>query len=1443
MDEPAATPAPAPAAAHAGGKAPPLSALRLVLRLALPALGVLLLLAAAAGALLATAYQLLATDAGTRWLLTHLPHVEVAGSRGALLGPAWQADGLRIDWDSGRAGVAVDAPRVDGLHWRWRPDGRAWAAIAIDRIAARRVDWRSGPAKPATAPPQLPANIAPPLRLAIASVAIDELAFDGATTLTAVALDAIALDPDPGGAWSVRRYAARGWGVGVEGSLTLGTAAPLPLALHATLRPVAGGDAPRWAAVVDGSGSVERPQLNATLRGVPVGRQAEAPTLDLHSTLQPLQPWMLAALSLDAEHIDLAALVAQAPVTWISGHAKLSGGDGGSPLEVALALANTGSGRWDEGRLPVQRLTLQARGELAHRERVEVPHFELALGASAADAGRWSGNAVWQGHELTLATTLADVRPQALDRRAPAMTLAGPLAATLTGLPSPAGGAAPPWSANWKFDLQGRGDAAPQPVRLSVDGHADAQGLLLRRAHAETGGASADLDARIARASAAAGAGWKVASKGDLRGFDPQPWWPGGAWRTGETRISGHWQFDVEVPAAAAAGQPLLAWAPRLAGNGRIALSDSTLGGVPLAADFTLGYAQRKATLAGDLQLGRNRVHAQARGDPEGNGADDHLQLDIDAAALADLAPLVRQVPALAAWTPGAGSATASIAVDGRWPRLRSGGQAQLQQVQLGQTSQSVQGVEPGAAGAGAKAATGSHLALARGSAKWTFDNSATDEPLSLALEFDDIRLDQRRADHLRLQLDGTLARHRIVASAAAPMGPTPMAERVLGIQTQSGTLAQLSATGSWLPDAGGGGRWRARIERLVVGSWDGSPDDAPPASGWANARDLAAELRFDADGHLASLSADAGRLRIADAIDLHWDALEAGFEGDQRPLRLRAEIEPFALAPLLARAQPEVGWQGDLQLGARVDLRFADSVDAELVFERRSGDLGIASGDGGLLLLGLTEAKLAISAHDGVWNATETLRGRTLGDVEGRQQVRSEPSRRWPEPEAPIEGELHARVADIGIWSAWVPPGWRLAGQVRTDARIGGRFGAPTWTGEFDGSGLAVRNLLQGVNVANGSVNIKLGGETATIEHFTLDSGGGKLTLSGGATLGAQPRAQVQIKADHLRLLGRVDRLVTVSGQAQLLLDAHRGSLDGAFTIDEALVDMGATNAPALDDDVDVTRPGKKAPKAAAADAASSGGGFVFALGLDIDLGSRTRVKGVGIDTALTGKVRLTTPGGKLAVNGRIATEGGTYAAYGQKLEIERGLLDFGGPIGNPRLDVLALRPRLDTRVGVTVTGTLLTPRVRLYSDPDMSDNDKLSWLLLGRAPDSLGRNDTALLQSAAVALLSGEGEAPTDAVLKALGIDDLSLHQSDTDTHETVVAVGKQLSQRWYLGYERGVNATAGNWQLTYRIAQRFTLRLQSGLDNAVDLIWTWRVGQPSADAAMRKSTYVPP
>jgi translocation and assembly module TamB len=428
-----------------------------------------------------------------------------------------------------------------------------------------------------------------------------------------------------------------------------------------------------------------------------------------------------------------------------------------------------------------------------------------------------------------------------------------------------------------------------------------------------------------------------------------------------------------------------------------------------------------------------------------------------------------------------------------------------------------------------------------------------------------------------------------------------------------------------------------------------------------------------------------------------------------------------------------------------------------------------------------------------------------------------------WPTAQTPMQGVLELRVDNLGVWGPWTPPGWRLAGTLHTVATLGGRFGAPEYTGRLEAHGLGARNLLEGVNVTDGEVLLALNGPTAEVQQFTLKGGDGSATLSGGASFGEAPRAQLQLKATRFQVLGRVDRRMVASGQAQLQLQKDAVALEGRLRIDEGLFDFSRSNAPTLDDDVSVVRPSKANETSVPAAAAKP---RRLDLQMAVDLGDHLRLRGHGIDTLLRGELRMTTPNGKFAVHGTVRADQGTYAAYGQKLDIERGLVEFNGALADPRLDILALRPNVDVRVGVAVTGTAQKPRVKLYSEPEMSDNDKLSWLVLGRAPENLGHNDAALLQHAAMALLAGEGDTPTDRVMQALGLDEFTVRQQgEGDVRTTIVSLGKQISRRWYVGYERGLQSTTGTWALIYRIAQRFTLRAQSGEDNAIDVIWSWR------------------
>ncbi|CAD5372257.1 conserved hypothetical protein [Rubrivivax sp. A210] len=1409
----------APAPPPPGPPAPP-GPLGLCLQLlSMPAL-VLLLLALVAGAGYAGARWLLASDEGARWLLAHQPWVEARGFEGSLLGGQWRAERLVVRWAGGQQSATLEGLDAGGMAWQWRPPGQGWVGLGIEQLTVKRIVVDTGPSN--DLPLVAPRDLGLPFSLRLAEGRVEQLVVDRYAPVQGLVVAELALEGRAGAPHRVISASAQWQGLAITAGAAIAHEAPLAVTLDATLRPLAGGDAPAWAAVLRGRGPLARLAASAVLRGVPQGGR-EAPAADLRATLRPFEAWPMDALHAETQALDLSALATQLPQTRLSGHIDLAAPALAAPTRATVQITNSQPGRWNERRLPLRRLTAELRGQLDRHDRIEVQSFALDLADATRTAGRLRGSATWHGPLLEFKARLDELAPQRLDGRAAALLLSGPVEARLRGLPSPdpaATASATPLHIDWRLDLEGRFEAAPQPVRLAMEGSADDQRLELKSVRASAGPASATMKALLQRV---ARKDWQLETQGNLVDFDPLAWWPGEAgsvWRNTRHRLSADWQFGLRLPADADR-LPALALAQRAVGNGSLRIHDSLLAGVPLAGELALGYTQTAAptpaSLRADLRLGGNQLTLDGRGDPTGPGAADHLRLDIKAERLNALAPLARLHPVLADWMPRQGTVQAGIAADGRWPALRSEGNAYVAQLAAGS------------------------LQLARGQAAWRMDGSGN-QPLSLLLDLAGLQLGNQRADHLRAELRGTLADHRIELSGALPLLPPSAAVRLLGVQAQSGTRAQLQAQGGWERDAAGGGRWRARIERLAVGSWDGSVGDAPSASNWAEARGLRAELQFGADGSLATLRADAGRLQLTDALALRWDEVRADLRGEHARIDLHANIEPFALAPLLARLQPTMGWQGDMRLAARVDISAAERFSADLVFERSEGDLHV-DGPDGLQLLGLTDLRVKVAVHDGEWVVTPQFRGRSLGDIGGTLRVHSSPERRWPAPEDRIEGEVQARVADIGIWRAWIPPGWQLGGELRVAAGLGGSFGAPLYSGTLGATGLSVRNLLEGVNLSDGQVGVRLDGDSARVERFTLRGGDGSLSVSGGATLGATPQARLQIKAERFRLLGRVDRLLIASGRAELHLAADSGRLDGAFTVDEGLFDASRSSAPTLDSDVTLRRPG--AQEDLDTEAAAPRASRAFALSVDVDLGERLRVRGRGLDTVLRGRLHLGTRSGQLAVDGTIATERGTYAAYGQKLDIERGILAFSGPSGDPRMDVLALRPNLDVRVGVLITGSVQTPRVRLYSEPEMSDTDKLSWLMLGRAPDSLGRSDTTLLQRAAVALLAGEGEAPTDALLRRLGLDELSLHQSDGDTRETVVTLGKQLSRRWYVGYERGVNATAGTWQLIYRLAQRFTLRLQSGLENSFDVIWVLRLGETRAApaAATPSATASPP
>ena len=1339
------------------------------------------------------------SESGSLWLLRSVPGLQVQTPQGALLSGKFSAQS--VHWQQGASSLRIEGLTWDALSLRFFPHRKAWFSVELDRMRASSVNWQSGPslATPREGPLAAPAHLRLPLHVRVYDLQIGSLQVDTQTPVRDIELS-VEIGANSGSVHELQRLVLSRDRMRVQLQGSVSADAAMRVDVQASARSTTGA-AQAFDASAKLGGSVTRIELDATANTLQPTAAVRA-----RATLTPFAAWPIAALQASTEQLDLATFSSDAPKTQLSGRAVVRSSGLDAPIEVDIALSNSAAGRWDEKRLPISALTALLRGKPDALDTLTVERLDLRLGSASAPAGRVSGSGQWRGQRADLALTVDALDPVALDKGLPSVRIAGPLTLQVTGLPSPDPGAStrtnkPVMNGALNLRLEGQGLVAGTP-KLSVA--ADLRGELrdgrlaldLRDLSARAGEARIEAKGRAQQMPK----GWAITGKADWQGIDPGLWAGDHVARAAAGaphRLNGAADVDLSLtPPAKGATVP--AWAG-LRGQAKVVVADSLLAGAAVAGEFVLKQDRKSLDGSAKLTLAGNEVTATLTGPSD--SAELAWRANIAASDLAPLRPLERLHPSLKDVFPVGGSVRGKAQGDSRGAVWRSEGELHGERLRHGTTAVTSVKLDWRAGGPPAL--------------------GAPDAALTLRAQVEGLNADGRKLDVFDATVSGTWREHQLTVVANAPLRPPTWADPLIGGATVTGTLARLAAKGSWVPQAGGAGQWRGEIVEASARARD---VEAPP---WLVSRGMKVQAALAANGSPQSAQISGGRLDVLGAglrwRDASWQP--ATVAGQAPRLSIDAELEPFVVAPWLQRVQPSFGWAGDLMLTGKALVKTGTGTAIDVVLERRSGDL-LVRDEAGVQRLGLTDLRLALSTHDGVWAFTQAIAGSNIGVMAGAQVLRTPATALWPAPATPLQGTLELRVDKLSTWAPWVPAGWRLGGALRTSASFAGTAGAPAYVGEVVGSELVIRNLLEGVNLRDGELRLRLAGEDARVERFVFKGGDGVLRLTGGAHFGAKPRAQLRLDAERFRVLGHFDRRLDLSGGADLLLQADQLQLNGKFTVDEGLFDFTRADAPSLDEDVTVVRRRAQA-RTVSADAGPLPAPLRNArVALEIELGEQLKLRGRGLQTRLGGKLTLTAPGGRLAINGVINTRDGTYKAYGQDLQIERGLITFSGPIDRTRLDILALRPKLDVQVGVQVSGNMLAPRVRLFSEPEMAEVDKLSWLLLGRAPDTLGRADSALLQRAALAVLSGEGESTTDGLLRNIGLDEFSVRQSDNgDARDTIVTLGKQLSDRWYVGYEHGVNAATGSWQLIYRIAQRFTLRAQSGVDNAVDMIWTWR------------------
>lgn len=742
--------------------------------------------------------------------------------------------------------------------------------------------------------------------------------------------------------------------------------------------------------------------------------------------------------------------------------------------------------------------------------------------------------------------------------------------------------------------------------------------------------------------------------------------------------------------------------------------------------------------------------------------------------------------------------------------------------------------------------------------AQWQGGFAQADAPLSLQLQWPRIEWTQAGPSSAPTNNPTTRPAPWFLAPGQLRLQGTPLAlQAELQARLRQGTnSAQLQSTWRASRDDVRSPSWQGHIEQLALSTPN---TQSPSAAPWRLA--LQSTLAWQARLEPLALTwgpsnwllqgPGPGRPRLQ-AEAGGWTAPNA-----DQPLQTHGALSWSDLPVSWAQAWLGTDLLNDITLQGQAHWRMDRDLNLSVTAERSQGDLRIKtdSASGQSTAAGLRQAKVFLRVQNEQLLTELNWDSAQMGQAQA--QLKSQLSRtsegwQWPE-QAPLSGSARASLPQIGAWSVLAPPGWRVQGTLDANLTLSGTRSQPQWQGRLQADQLAARSAVQGIEFSQGQMQARLQGQSLVLERLSLRGAGaqgGELEARGQVQFKAAPGAPagsrqsplrtadlaLQIEAKNLRVSNRADRRLSVSGDVTARMAQGQLQLRGGLKADQALFILPDDSTPSLGDDVVVFRPGMGELNVSALSTppdpnASSGSWLgVPDVRVMLDLGQDFQLQGQGLVTRLTGQVELLSNAstrGQPRLSGQVRTEGGRYKAYGQQLNIETGVLRFNGPYDNPSLDIIALRPNLPQKVGVQVTGTALLPRIRLYADPDLPDADKLAWLVLGRSAAN-GGAESAVLQQAAVALLSGNGKSLSGELASSLGLDEISLgsgSRSDASATGAAVTLGKRLSKDFYLAYETSLSGAFGSLYIFYDLSRRLTLRAQAGEQSALDLIFTVR------------------
>lgn len=608
-----------------------------------------------------------------------------------------------------------------------------------------------------------------------------------------------------------------------------------------------------------------------------------------------------------------------------------------------------------------------------------------------------------------------------------------------------------------------------------------------------------------------------------------------------------------------------------------------------------------------------------------------------------------------------------------------------------------------------------------------------------------------------------------------------------LAVDHNEGKLS-LSAAGGWINDA-----WQGTLNKLdLLNTQAGNWRLNKPVAITASAKAAKAS-------QLCLSSSQNGRL----CTEAQWSEIQGvTAKGDliKVPLALSKPWLPDNInVPGMVNADFDITQQAGVPNGT-LSIKLPDS---SITIQNKRGKKET-------LYYSNTAADMVINNKKATIKASADLRDRGQLRAEGSAILADNPQN------TQLDANIKLNVPDIRWAQQFSNVIDELKGKFEGDVRIEGTLAKPkvTGTAKLQNASLYLPETGARIEAINLTAQADRADQMAI--SGTLKAGTGVLNANGTLYLQNLPKwnADLTLKGDRLLLMNTYEVQAQASPDLVIKASPDKVRINGTIVIPETTITLEELPPSAKSRSDDIVIVGKASKQEIKQEQANDGVLDIYP-NVEIVLGDKITFSGFGLDAGLTGKLRILRTRQDIVAQGALNIVDGVYEAYGQELEIERGRLLFDGPVNNPGLDVRAVR-RVpgDIMVGIALSGTANNPESELFSTPQQTQTDTLSYLLTGRSLSNSTSGDTAILTKAVTGLGIRGGESLAQQMGSQLGLD-VGIDTNGGDYKQSELALGKRIGTNLYIKYIVGIFDSLQKVAVTYQINKRLELEAKSGID----------------------------